>query len=342
MKRITAIPRRLREHGPHEHGGEARLGALIRAMSEPPRLSAEAHARINRLLRMASSRKGERQWLLRRPVLAMIVMCAVVTLGIGAQASMTRAFRAGLSWIRGQRGSDERIHTWSLPRRSHPLNSPARSAERWANAAPTASSTNGELPAELGPWNERALVLPSVPLRVTRGEPEAPASPAREDPSLLAMESRLLTTALGQLRTQHDYSGALATLAEYDARFPEGVLRSEAALAKLDALTALGKTTAALGLLESMDIAGPRAAELLVLRGELRASAGRDREAVADFSRSLAGRAAPALRERALYGRASCRSRTGDRSGAASDLNDYLLEFPDGQHSAEARRIMPR
>ena len=59
---------------------------------------------------------------------------------------------------------------------------------------------------------------------------------------------------------------------------------------------------------------------------------GRCQEALSDFDdvlRSSAG-SAPSEAARALYGRASCRARTGDLAGAEQDRQRYLKEFPKG------------
>jgi TolA-binding protein len=45
-----------------------------------------------------------------------------------------------------------------------------------------------------------------------------------------------------------------------------------------------------------------------------------------------------ALEERALDGRAACRSKRGDTHGAADDLRRYLDRFPGGAHADRARR----
>src|SRR5262249_18921193 len=118
-----------------------------------------------------------------------------------------------------------------------------------------------------------------------------------------------------------------------------GILRREADEARADALLLLGRSDQALAALEGLTLAGAgrRAQELRVIRGELRAA--RDCTAAArDFGAVL--EAAPAgtsdLTERALYGRAACRARSGDRTGAAADLDLYLDRFPAGRFAAEA------
>ena len=72
--------------------------------------------------------------------------------------------------------------------------------------------------------------------------------------------------------------------------------------------------------------------EWRVVRGELRAAAGRWRDAEVDFSATL-GRLADVpgdLAERALWGRAVARARSGDPVRAESDYALYLARFPSG------------
>jgi hypothetical protein len=141
------------------------------------------------------------------------------------------------------------------------------------------------------------------------------------------------------LRRDRDAAGALAALDEYRARWPKGALRPEAEVARVDALLSLGRRGEALAALEAVNVGGlPRARELGVVRGELRAEAGRCKEAVRDFD--AAAKSGDALGERALWGRAACRARLGDREGARADLEGYLSRFPSGKFAAEARRAL--
>jgi outer membrane protein assembly factor BamD (BamD/ComL family) len=86
----------------------------------------------------------------------------------------------------------------------------------------------------------------------------------------------------------------------------------------------------------------PRAAELRVLRGELLMTRGRYGEAAKDFEATLAAGAADGLVERALFGRASCRSHLGDVQGARADLTRYLERFPASSRAAEVRATLAR
>jgi len=160
----------------------------------------------------------------------------------------------------------------------------------------------------------------------------------------LALESRLLGDRPStQLRTYHDYTGALATLGEYDARFREAFCAARATLARPTRSWPWGIDGRALACSTRPEIEGTaRAVEDARLRGELRANAGRYADAIVDFDHALSRRISRAHHERALYARASCRSRAGDLGGAKGDLEQYLKTFPEGPHAAEVRRGLDR
>jgi len=159
-------------------------------------------------------------------------------------------------------------------------------------------------------------------------------------PSRIAEESRLLTAALQLLRQQHDARSALSALDEYSQRFPSGTLTREATLARIDALLELDDRVHALEILDRTQLTElPRARELAVLRGELRGAVGRCNQAVADLGSALDG-SGDALEERALWGRASCRSRLGDSAGARSDLGQIISRFPQGNFASKARQAL--
>jgi hypothetical protein len=157
-------------------------------------------------------------------------------------------------------------------------------------------------------------------------------------PSPLSAEAELLKRVLMRLRRARDGQGALADLDAYFARFPNGLLRPEADAARAECLLSLGRDQEALRVLDGLSLPPRgRAAELRVIRGELRASsdcAG----AIVDFDATLDAAIPQGLAERALYGRASCRARTGDRVGARRDLDEYARRFPSGRFAPAVRR----
>jgi TolA-binding protein len=177
----------------------------------------------------------------------------------------------------------------------------------------------------------RKLALADVP-------PPPPPPVERQEPRPPSEEITTLEQAVSLLRGKHDAPAALAALDRYIARFPDGALAREARVARVDALLMLDRADDALRALEELPLdAHRRSTELQLIRGELRARTDCAR-AEADFTAVL-GRVQPgALEERALYGRAVCRSTRGNTPGAAEDLRRYLARFPNGAHSGWAHR----
>jgi hypothetical protein len=198
------------------------------------------------------------------------------------------------------------------------------------------------------PRRRAPLRLPAAPVT----EPPAVPAPApvaaapAHSPSAVAVEQALLAEALRSLRKQRDPRTALALLEEHARRFSQTVLAPEAAMLRAEALLGLGRNAEALSELDRIPLqAMPKANDRLVLRGELRAATGRWREALDDFETQLSAGAGtdPAsleLRGRALWGRASARSRLGDQAGAHADLAAYLLSYPSGRFAARAAALL--
>jgi tetratricopeptide (TPR) repeat protein len=140
------------------------------------------------------------------------------------------------------------------------------------------------------------------------------------------------------LRRDRNAEAALSALDDYLRRYPDGFLQREALSGKVDALLLLHRSDQALAALETFPFDHHRRSlELLVIRAELRAR--KDcASALADFDDALGRGPDAALLERILCGRGSCRARTGDQQGAASDFRRYVERFPDGSHASWARR----
>jgi len=149
----------------------------------------------------------------------------------------------------------------------------------------------------------------------------------------VTQEAELLRQALAALRRDHDARRALLLLDDYDRRFGQGTLAREADSTRAQALLQLGDNPRAIAILDRLPFGqAGRTGELRVIRGELRSLSGRCRDALLDFDavlRATAG-SAPTEVARALFGRASCRARTGDPVGAEADRQRYLREFPQG------------
>lgn len=208
------------------------------------------------------------------------------------------------------------------------------------HAVPEASLAHRQAPSTALPPRNRPTARHDEPARPRSVETaEKPAPPAVV--SSLAEETAVLESALRKLRRERDAAGALAALDGYGRSFPGGVLAREAETTRVEALLVLGRGSAALGVLERMAFGtSPRDTELQLTRGTLRADAGRCLEAEDDLTQVLARAASRAASERALWTRASCRSRRADWAGARTDLERYLQRFPDGRFSSEARRAL--
>ena len=167
----------------------------------------------------------------------------------------------------------------------------------------------------MGPPIQKVAVADSQP-------PSAP-SVARAAPTAASEEIQALEQAVGLLRAKHDAPAALAALDDYIARFPRGVLAREAGAARIDALLMLDRSDEALRALEALPLdAHRRSTELQLIRGEFRARTDCGR-AEADFDAVLARVRTAGLEERALYGRAACRTARGDtrrRGGGPTPL----------------------
>jgi hypothetical protein len=158
-----------------------------------------------------------------------------------------------------------------------------------------------------------------------------------------ATEAQLLALALSRLRQAHDPAGAISLLDQYARAFPHGILESEALSARLEAAIQMDDRKTALRLLDGRGVfLGRLGAQQQLTRGELRASAGRYADALADFDSLLTApvMAAPSDAERALYGRAVCLGHMSEDARARADLMTYQRRFPDGRHAAEVARLL--
>jgi tetratricopeptide (TPR) repeat protein len=144
-----------------------------------------------------------------------------------------------------------------------------------------------------------------------------------------------------RLRTDDDPRGALVILDQHGARFPAGMLKREATLARVETLLALDRRGEALRVLDEAAISDlPRARAVRATRGELRAELGRCTDALKDFDLLLSSDQRDEYAERALYGRAACLARGGDANRSRADLTRYRALYPNGRFAAEVRRLL--
>jgi TolA-binding protein len=232
---------------------------------------------------------------------------------------------------------------------------PSRSQSSPLAVVETQSARPSDLPSpapiaeglESAPSIARTSLTAKTPLSPILAKHPSPSSAnalglsaSAEPPSALGAEARLLRRAIESLRTSRDPRLALELLDEHRRAFPDGALRANADLLRVDALLALERRADALALLDALALdSGPRADELLTTRAELRA-ANDCRAALHDFDRVLARPISSSLAERALRGRIVCRVRDGDRAGADPDLRAYVQRFPNAAFAARARSLL--
>jgi hypothetical protein len=183
-----------------------------------------------------------------------------------------------------------------------------------------------------------APVLAPATVEILAPSPPPAAPPPSPPPGL--SEERLLAAAVRALRSQNDAGSALAALDEYHTRYPHGRLSVEANALRASALITLDRRDEALRVLDGLDLAHvPGGFERQLQRGELRALAGRQQEAVSDFDAVLGRIRHGDLAERALWGRAQSRLGIGDRAGAQKDAALYLQRHPSGRFAGPAARL---
>jgi hypothetical protein len=154
------------------------------------------------------------------------------------------------------------------------------------------------------------------------------------------MSGELALYEIARLRKDvlSDYAGALEALKTYDTRFPNGSLRGEVQMSRVEILGRLGRNDEALS--ESARLLDTpwgkeRASDLHLLRGNLY------RHSLRDFARAeaeyahLSDERGPAGDE-AQFQRAFCLERLG-QNAAALGLYQSYLKRPHPRHAAEAQ-----
>jgi hypothetical protein len=329
-----------------------RVQLSCRAARDVPTLSASRHALIRQRL-LYRKRVGAG----RRPSLALVAAVLLFASGGAFGAMMTR-------WIaRTPPTTTTTTTTLSAGGAMGPAGG-ARAGARPARAGAEAIAVvEAPLPRpapDTGPEPEAVpgpARAPSAPRRTTRAPASgrngaaavvaapavahaspAPAEPATAPPPPLPTEQALLARAWRALRVERDPAAALHLLDAHAARFPDGSLRPEARIARVETLMALGRATEARQLVEQPGRDGD--VRLRVLRGELRAEAGLTASALEDFAAALRQKGPGAALARALYGQAVCLARLGRSAEARDAYRQYLARFPAGRDAARARAAL--
>jgi hypothetical protein len=254
--------------------------------------------------------------------------------------STTGAAKTQPGYAASERATVSPLQNQDQPRLSarerRPLLS-ARSAEHQfaVPVAPTLQSS----PPVTASWSSSRLTPPlQIATPPRNNSVQSPMTPEIGDSGsqVRPMEApevpgHVLASALHALRVRHSPDACLQLLDRHEQRIAAAGLAYEALILRVEALIALGRSQEAMRLLDGdalSDSAAPR--RLLVLRGSLRATAGRCSEGLQDFDRVLAGGGRPD--RQALLGRALCRAKVGDQAGARADRQRYEQLFPpDGK-----------
>ena len=212
----------------------------------------------------------------------------------------------------------------------------------WAAPRPRAETA----PARRALRPQQLTASPTAPPPQASPQVSPPAMPEPAPPqatSAPASEAADLADVLRLLRAKGEPAAALARLDEHDRRYPAGALAREAARARVEALLALGRDSAALELLDRLALDGNGVdRRALLARAELRAAAGRCLDASGDFARARGADASDDVAGRALYGDGLCHLGAGDLSGARAAFESYLRDFPNGPRRKDVERALLR
>jgi hypothetical protein len=257
-----------------------------------------------------------------------------------------------------------RSHTSEARTRGVPSPAPAPSVFSDLSAAPTVGAaaigalTSRETPlsTEGPPASSRTIEL-APPSRLALGTPRRQhRSPAASQPVIaatserapspssaidpVALEAAELARGIAQ-KQRGELALAASTLERYRSSHPHGLFVAEATLAQLDAELGLGRKAEALALLQHLGDSPtmPRRDELRLLRAELESQTGQCAAALPAFENALN---APALAERALYGRANCLRALGRPDESRRAFEAFLARYPQGRLAIDARRALGR
>jgi hypothetical protein len=358
-------PTRWRDHDAEAHGIESRAALLTEAAIAVQPLSGPALARIRDDI---NARRGRRGWLGGAALPLQVRLALVLAM---LMVGGTTAVGARLLWRRHANPEQPAAPAQTIPAKN--LHAASRAAVRGpgemdaptpveapqlpvAPGTPAAApvpppvvdvpATPRGRPAASGPIDERphaaverarveSVEPPPLSVRVASTEPSPPPQPT---------EASLIAQALVDLRQHNDPRAALATLDRYGRDFAHGVLEAEALRTRVEAVIQLGDLNTALTLLDGKGGGGGAAGDdLLLTRAELRASAGRFGEALADFNQVMHdadGSSISGSDQRALYGRAVCLGRLGQSERARADLILYQRWFPHGRFAVEVQRLL--
>lgn len=325
-------------------GPEAQAGRLAAEVGEPVMLSAAAQARIAaRLAAPASpwSFSPRLVWLGVAVAAAAVAGGALVSTRFDTQPPAPDAPRTPVKPEPEAAPPKRPPVSTASPERVPfaPMVAPANAPSPVTARVPSAAAVRSVRPA--GPADGGVPADLAVSPEVAQGAAPHAAAPT---PNELLEESRLLGRAITQLRHDAAPRLALTTLDEYFARYPAGALAGDAEIVRIDALLSLDRTAEAVAHLDALSAGHfrglARAAELLVLHGELLLQARQPQRAEQAFTEALEREPPDALAERALYGRAVALGLAGDAVRSHAELERYLARFPAGRFATAAREAL--
>jgi hypothetical protein len=191
-----------------------------------------------------------------------------------------------------------------------------------ATPAPPPTSVSGTAAAAQSAPTTSRVTATATATATARPHPvgsEPGVDPVSSSPA--AREVAMIRDALERLRGDNDAAAALRLLDEHDRYFPDGLLRDEARITRIEALLALGRTADALQRLEMLAPALlDRSPRLQVTRGELRATRGHCPEALADVAAVATSQPGGDIERRIEQVRTRCNSpavrHTGEAGGS--------------------------
>ncbi len=154
-----------------------------------------------------------------------------------------------------------------------------------------------------------------------------------------AAELALFSIAEIEHRELGDLGRAARSWQRYSERYPEGLLRAEADLWRIEALTGLDDAGLALQAARAFlqrHTDSERRVEIARVAGDLSRHAGDCPAALGFYDLALQGPPISADADDALFYRADCLDRQGDSQAAA--MKAYLGRFPLGRHAVEAQQ----
>jgi outer membrane protein assembly factor BamD (BamD/ComL family) len=155
-------------------------------------------------------------------------------------------------------------------------------------------------------------------------------------------EVALYEMAVIQGEDLHDWRQALDTWGRYRQQHPAGLLRPEADISVIEALTRLGDQPRALAEARAFldrHPASERRAEVARIAGDIQRRRGDCRAAIAFYDLAARARQSTPDVDDATFHRAACLAWLGDGRAQAA-ARDYLSRFPFGRHAAEVQRLL--